>query len=110
MKPFCLAKAKAGEPLVTRDGRAVTDFHHFPTCNSYYQCMAVIDGERFSHTTNGHEYRDASESPRDLFMAPKKRTLWLVLMPDSESHTGYRPSLYKCVQNGYKSYPIEIEE
>ncbi|MCE5180581.1 MAG: hypothetical protein LLG15_02150 [Betaproteobacteria bacterium] len=50
MKPFNLEKALAGEPVVTRDGIPVTDFHYFEREKSVFKVCALVDGivERFT--------------------------------------------------------------
>jgi hypothetical protein len=120
MKPFDLAKAKAGEPLVTRNGRAVSEFYHFLTSTDRYPCVAIIDGVRFSLTTDGCEYKDSGESPRDLFMAPKKRTVYVNFYRDRKGSHGQLAVWHQtqdgAIENGSESealaiaVPIEIEE
>jgi len=77
VKPFDLEAAKRGEPLMTRDGRAVSEFHRFETLrSSIYSCMAIVDGESVSYTDGGQFHRNR-EDKSDLFMAPKKRTVFV---------------------------------
>jgi len=76
VKPFDLEGAKRGEPLMTRDGRAVAEFHHFKTIRSVYCCTTIIDGEPVSYTDGGQFHRNR-EDKSDLFMAPKKRTVFV---------------------------------
>jgi hypothetical protein len=77
MKPFDLKAAKRGEPLVTRAGKKVEEFHHFESCrDTEYACIAVIDGERESFNIEGRFHRGV-ESEADLLMAPKKRTVYV---------------------------------
>lgn len=78
LKPFDLRKALAGDPVVTRDGDPVTQLVQFYGMLSS-QCrlrgvvkdsIQAFDAEgRFSGLQHGSRY--------DLFMAPKKRTLYL---------------------------------
>jgi hypothetical protein len=88
MKPFDLQKAIAGEKLVTRDGREVTEFCHFKTIrNTVYPCFAVIDGTSEEFTVDGR-YQHGANGIHDLFMAPKKRTVYVQIFnkkTDSES-------------------------
>ena len=84
MKPFDLAKAKAGHPVVTRDGRRV----RILTCemnNACYTIVAIITANEpgagsesaVTYTTQGEFFHDGSESQNDLFMAPVKREGWV---------------------------------
>jgi hypothetical protein len=68
---FDLEKALAGEKVITRDGREVTQITRFKgvidNCESIY---ALLDGEVISFYDTG-DYSDGYSS-KDLFMAPKK--------------------------------------
>ncbi|EPS1221647.1 hypothetical protein ACVBR5_000873 [Burkholderia cenocepacia] len=76
MKPFDLAAAKRGAPLITRDGRAVTEFHQFETEESKFPCAAIINGEAYWVNLEGRDCY-GRESDADLFMAPCKRTVYV---------------------------------
>ncbi|WP_257755159.1 hypothetical protein [Burkholderia glumae] len=78
LKPFDLEAAKRGEPLVTRDGRKVTEFHHFETLVYRDCCCAIVDGFRRWINADGRYYIEG-ESNHDLFMAPRKVTRWVNL-------------------------------
>lgn len=70
-KPFDLEAAKAGAPLVTRDGRKVDDLHHFTTDHSNRPVCACIGGQPVWVSVEGKAFHDDDT----LFMAPKpKRT------------------------------------
>ena len=78
MKPFELSLACKGEPLVTRNGKKVSQFHYFDAPNSEYQIYAVIEGEIYSFTKNGKFHDDDLRYGFDLFMSdplPKKYTI-----------------------------------
>ncbi|VBQ81196.1 hypothetical protein [Burkholderia pseudomallei] len=79
MKPFDLEAAKRGEPMITREGRAVTEFHHFTTIEGEYPCVAIIDGESNTYGLNGKYWGNDTENynRRDLFMAPRKHTVYV---------------------------------
>jgi hypothetical protein len=74
MKPFNLEAAKRGEPIITRNGGMVTEFHHFKTEGSKKPCIAIIDGMPHWFGKDG-VWIDDEDSAEDLFMAPKKRTV-----------------------------------
>lgn len=85
MKPFNLEAAKAGAPVVTRNGGTARilafDFDH----PDYSLAVAVTDekiGQEFlsEYTERGGYYAgDEGESGYDLFMAPVQRTVWVNL-------------------------------
>ena len=82
MKPFDLAKAKAGAPVITRDGRKARILS-FDICNRYYPLAAAFtnsDGDEgvVSLTNEGKCFAFTDkDSPSDLFMAPVKREGWV---------------------------------
>lgn len=73
-KPFNLKAALAGKPVETRDGRKVTEIHHFKTITGYCSVIAVVDGIFQSHRANG-QWGD-SPGYNDLVMASKKHQIW----------------------------------
>ena len=85
MKPFDLAKVKAGAPVVTRDGRIAraidTQLKHSRFC--LVAAVALKNGNEsiFMYTDNGRLYDDTVESVYDLFMAPVKREGWVNIYP-----------------------------
>jgi len=76
MRPFDLAKALAGEPVITREGKQVTDIHHFKTVRREGNVIAVIDGDWFTFSPDGAYNKLHGNSNMDLFMAPVKRQEW----------------------------------
>jgi hypothetical protein len=73
MKPFNLERALAGDTVITRDGRGISEFHYFATAdNEEYPVFAVIDSEVYGFTTDGKEFTPINgketESDLDLFM------------------------------------------
>ena len=84
MKPFDLAKAKAGHPVVTRDGRRVRILTSEMN-NACYTIVAIITANEpgagsesaETYTTQGEFFHDGSESQNDLFMAPVKKECWV---------------------------------
>lgn len=66
MKPFNLGQALDGLPVVTRDGRPVTQIKHFAgVSDSVY---GVLDGKVCSWDDSGRVIKSATGA--DLFMAP----------------------------------------
>ncbi len=77
-KDFDLAKAITGHPLVTRDGRTVTEFHWFKGHIGKYPCAATLTNETelFTYTDIGTFFEDGREHKTDLFLAPTEVTMW----------------------------------
>lgn len=115
MKPFDLEKALAGEPVVTRNGARVTKICVFEDVKDSYPVITSINGRIRSFTSKGAYVNDDSTSPYDLFMAPKKRTVWVNLYPDT-TVAMVRPTKEQadsCAMRqriGGKAWPLEIEE
>lgn len=80
MRPFNLKEALAGKPVVTRDGRAVTELHQFKgiSDNRKFHIVGVLDGCITTYTLTGRHSTSGLESHCDLFMAPTKAyyTMW----------------------------------
>lgn len=68
MKPFNLEKALAGEPVVTRDGRKITDLHFFHTLTRDCKLYGVINNSLNAWTSEGRWLSTGQEQPEDLFM------------------------------------------
>lgn len=81
MKPFDLAKTKAGHPVVTRDGRRArvidTQLKHSRFCLVAAVAHKNGDESIFAYTATGRLYSDTVESVYDLFMAPVKKECWV---------------------------------
>lgn len=85
MKPFDFNAAKAGAPLITRSGKEATQFTVFDAMNTPYPCAAVINGMVYTFTVTGKKLHSEVEQADDLFMAPKKRTVWVTLFDDGDA-------------------------
>jgi len=88
MKPFNLADALAGKPVVTRDGSHVKIAGYDPNANASQKLLVWISGRGEAFYEKGN-YLVKGNHKYDLFMAPEKREYWVAL----------------CHKNGYK-YPI----
>ena len=101
MKPFDLEAAKRGDPLVTdgeakctfigidSNGRIVVEYIHGGGVDVYSYC--------------------------DLFMAPKKLTVWVNFYPSGDAyHYGTEEAADTMIRHarriGGKAYPVEVEE
>jgi hypothetical protein len=85
LKPFDLTKALAGEPVITRSGKEVTDLHLFNIREDYRPLYGVVDKEVESFTKQG-EYLDGEESELDLFMAPETVKYYVHVYKDEKKH------------------------
>jgi len=72
MKQFNLEKALAGEPVVTRDGRKVTQLTLFEA-NNRYSLIGVVNGELQTFTDEGKYDVDRNSTDTDLFMETQKK-------------------------------------
>jgi hypothetical protein len=82
MKPFDLEAAKAGTPLITRDGRKTRLIAHIPELQVGYRVIAVIEGNDATseHFEDGRIYQDA-DNDGDLFMHADTRTVYVNIFP-----------------------------
>lgn len=114
MKPFNLEAAKAGAPIVTRDGRPAKFIAHEAEAHPSQRLLVLIDGDVIVRFDNGMNARSpAVASDYDLFMAPVKRTVWVNLY---EYHTAVWHDTEEraddCARDnrlGGRAWPIEIE-
>lgn len=71
MKRFDLERALAGDPLVTRNGTKVTEFHYFKTVSCMNDSLIGIINSGYQSYNNEGKLLNSADSPLDLFMAPK---------------------------------------
>ena len=115
MKPFDLEAAQRGEPICTRDGREAKFIAHVPDLESLRNVIVVIDGTVRTLREDGC-IDGVVAYPTDLFMAPKKRTVWVNVYPPHLPFSHHYETLVLANDNamigriGGKAYPIEIEE
>lgn len=75
LEKFNAETTPPGTPLVTRDGREVTEWHYFKALtNENFQVIAIIEGVLKAFTKEGGYYSE--ESPHDLFIKPKVKEIW----------------------------------
>lgn len=123
MKPFDLERALAGDPVVTRDGREVPWLAYCHEAHVSQRVVALIKGSRELDffNTNGRATPYA-EHKNDLFMAPKKRTVWVNLFRRASgceifagSKTFDSQETASACERSYQgsligAFPIEVEE
>lgn len=78
MKKFNLEEALQGKPVVTRDGRKVSQLVHFKDVYEEYSVYAVLAGELEKYTKEG-KFLESASGPHsyDLFMESAKREGWV---------------------------------
>lgn len=112
MKPFNLTFAKRGDPLISREGTRVKFITHIPDAGKYYQVVFLCGDLVYTCSVDG-EWGNGGLDSRDIFMAPKKRTVWVNL------HSYATAQYYSCKESadnwagdriGNKAWPLEIEE
>jgi len=74
MKQFNLEKALAGEPVVTRNGKKVTQLTLFEV-DDKYPLSGVVDRSVICFTIEGEIAIE--ENDFDLFMATEKKSRWI---------------------------------
>ena len=115
MKPFDLEAAKAGAPIVTRDGRPAKFIAHVAEAHPSQRLLMLIDGTVHTKFESGkYAASPAHVSDNDLFMAPVKRTVWVNLYENNEAtwHDAKRnaDTFTPGGRLGGRAWPIEIEE
>jgi hypothetical protein len=86
MKPFDLEKALAGEPVVTREGKKVSEFYQFKTIDSQFDLFGIINGVLHGFDKYGR-YMAIEQSEYDLFMEEPER--WANIYWDDISLKAY---------------------
>jgi hypothetical protein len=81
MIAFNLERALAGEPVITRDGRDVTQLVRFEAKEGE-PIYGVLDGRVQTWYVNGN-YLRTSECKDDLFMKPKENSVWVNVYKDN---------------------------
>lgn len=119
MKPFDLKAAKAGAPIVTRDGTPAKFIANVPEARHSFQVLCLVRDTVFSYAPDGQYDPLRGESMLDLFMASRTRTVWVNLY---ECDSTFGAASYYANQVaadnyastspriGGKAWPLEIEE
>ena len=122
LRPFDLELAKAGHPIQTRDGRKAKFIAHVPECSQFWRVVFLIDGNSGLSCCDESGAMYTWESAADLFMAPRKRTVWVNFLEsasgilisytfDSEKDADdWQNNVSRRPRAGNRAYPVEIEE
>ena len=118
MKPFDLEAAKRGELIVCRDGTPAKFIAHVPQAHPT-QRLVVLIGENILGYLESGSWTGVNEDDTDLFMAPKKRTVWVNFYENNfatffntheEADIDNQQSHFDIDRLGNRAYPVEIEE
>lgn len=116
MKPFNLEAALKGAPITDREGNPVELIAYVE--KAIEDCQVVTlhsNGNVYISRVNGR-YWGTDDSPKDLFMAPVKRTVWVNLYEDNNAFyydtqkNADAAATKKYKRVGDKAHQIEIEE
>jgi hypothetical protein len=100
--PFDLEKALAGDPVVTRDGREVTEIHYFKTAREC-KIIAVINGNLRDFYEDVFRLQ-MTKTDYDLFMKQKESNkLWFNLYSNVENDHVF------FIGKGYESKELAIQ-
>ncbi len=77
LEQFYADTTPLGTPLITRDGREVSEWHYFKSANNPYPVKAVVDGQIYNYTKDGRYYKIKIQDANDLFIKPKVRDIWV---------------------------------
>ncbi len=117
MKPFDLEAAKRGEQICNRDSEDCVFITHVPDANPEYRVVALTPSkEVYCFDETGSYYCDVSESRHDLFMAPRKRTVWVNLYEEGkfanyhENEESANERADGTNRIGNRAWPLEIED
>jgi hypothetical protein len=71
LEKFDLERALAGEPVITRDSKEVTQLTLFKVKNTSYPLHGVLDNLLYKWTEDGKFFSGGENHEADLFMKPK---------------------------------------
>ena len=117
MREFNLEQALAGHPVCTRDGREVTQLTQFNIASDY-SLAGVIEGYLYQWKPDGKYISSLGDNPRDLFMAPSKKTGWVARYSYSKADRSYIGGFIFDSEEGAKAgepdaisyHQIELDE
>ena len=116
MKPFNLQEALAGKPVMTRDGRTVTQLHLFE-CDAKFVLYGVVESCSCIYAFRKDGTWTSGPSKLDLFMASTGKTVWVNLYHDwtgrydsQEKADAWANNSPASPRIGGKAFPIIYEE
>jgi len=67
MRPFEIELWKAGEPVITRDGREVEQLTYFENKQGTHKFVGIVNGQMHSWKDNGYFVDELYQTEHDLF-------------------------------------------
>lgn len=115
MKPFDLEAAKRGEPIISRAGVPHKFIAHVPEATEINRVVTLTSGGDIRVNMENGTISVNAQSTNDLFMATKKRTIYLNLYRDGTTavHTSSLEDANRYAfpgRIGGKAWPLEIED
>lgn len=118
MKPFDLEAAKRGEQICNRDGENCVFITHVPDAVPEHRVLALTPfKEVYAFNEKGLYYCEGNAPRHDLFMAPRKRTVWVNVYPPEARNFGGSYETEAIADNyaspkriGNRAWPLEIED
>lgn len=110
MKPFNLERALAGDPVITRDEKKVSEIHYFSTARGSAPLIAIIEGVYFWFSEEGKYWESGSLSTHDLFMAPKTKTYWYAVYWSNPPKADRFPSITGLFVDKYNLISVVSED
>lgn len=105
MKPFNLAEALAGKPVVNGYGSPIVSVTHIPAGKTYQLVGVDSVGQITTYTIEGMFNSCEPDSQANLFMAPVEKRVWLNIWLNDDHgvpfiHTGAHDSLLAAIAAG----------
>jgi hypothetical protein len=82
MEKFNLERALAGEPVITREGKEVTQLTYFKEAREQYNLVGLMEGVVCTWNEKGTSIL-GHETSSDLFMKPKENAIWVNVYKNS---------------------------
>jgi len=109
LKPLDWEKAVAGEPVVDRAGRPVTQITRFNGVKTG-RCVAGVDcdGDLNHYHEDGHFPGDKEDCILDLFMAPTEKTVWVNHCHDLHATCGVLSFTYASEEDADRALDLPL--
>jgi hypothetical protein len=88
MRPFEIELWKAGEPVITRDGREVEQLTYFDNKQGTHKFVGIVNGQLNSWKDNGYFVDELCETEHDLFHPEPEMWVNVYEHNDSQWTTG----------------------
>lgn len=93
MRPFNLELWKAGEPVITRDGRKIEQLTYFDNISSCYKFYGTLEGDVYAWTFEGKKWDFEYDNDDILDLFHPEPEMWVNAYKEGDSI--YFSSVYK---------------